>query len=239
MVYERSRLSNFAMNRNESVPKLAHKFYDSKKWAKMNTDVRTIARASHMDWMVDCARSFFSMMQKAVEAAPVVAEIPAGIEVDAATGIAKAPATPSRAETRAKAVNKAKPTVRTKVSTNLDDYEEDELKKAMVEASGGDIAIRLVEHARYLQSTFGSGWNSKSEMGIDSKEGLIAMQNSALSQNLRTLTYQFISMIRDACTHAQKERTRCSEALRQILYKPEYQDSLELDWVILLLEQWN
>ena len=80
-----------------------------------------------MDWMVDCARSFFSMMQAAVEAAPVVAEIPAGIEVDEATGVAKAPATPSRAETQAKTVSKAKPTVRTKVSMNLDDYEEDEM----------------------------------------------------------------------------------------------------------------
>ena len=82
------------------------------------------------------------------------------------------------------------------------------MKTVMEKASRGDISIHLqVEHARFLQLTVGSGWNSKLEMGVDSKEGLIAKQNSAVSQNLHGKTYQFICMIHNAYTHALKDST--------------------------------
>jgi hypothetical protein len=218
------------------APKLSRKFLDRSKWASLKADVKTQTMNNNSEWITDGGESLFAMIQSAVEAAPVLVPVAQGVAVGADGVAVSVPVQTARQKAlAAKAAN-----VRTKVSTNLDDFSNEELKKALATAKGGSIRLRMnVERARYLQSSFGAAWNSVEAMSADSPEDLKDMQNTALSTYLRTKSIQYINMIRDACTHAMKDRTRDSEALRMIVSKTEYNDLLEVDWVKCLEELWT
>ena len=93
------------------------------------------------------------MIQTVVEAAPIIVPVVQGVALDV-NGVA-IPNPPLTARQKSLAA-KAAPS-RSKVSTNLDDFDVSELKKALASAKGGSIKVHMaVERARYLQSSFGS-----------------------------------------------------------------------------------
>ena len=97
-----------------------------------------------MEWITDGGQALFAMIQLAVEAAPIVVPVVQGVAIGA-DGVAL-PAQPLTA--RQKAVAAKHTTSRVKVSNNLDDYPEDEMKKALGNAKGCSIKIRMsVERA--------------------------------------------------------------------------------------------
>ena len=131
-------------------------------------------------------------------------------------------------------------TSRAQVSTNIDDFDESQMRAALATAKGGSIKVRMnVKRARYLQASFGAAWNSATDMGVENDTDLKDMHSAALSTYVRTKSIQFINMIRDGCTHLLKEHTRNSEALRTIVNKSEYNDLTEVDWVKCLDETWT
>lgn len=227
----------------DSAPKLSKKFFDRAKWAVLKADAKTATMNHLMEWITDGGQALFTMIQNAVEAAPVISPVAQGIAVvigaDGLVIPAVVPPLTARQKSLAAAAAK-KPPPRAKVSTNIDDYEEDELRQALATAKGGSIKVRMnVERAKFLQATFGAAWNSATDMGVNDNADLKDMHNSALSTHLRTKSVQFISMIRDGCNHALKDRTRDSEALRTIVCKAEYNNLTELDWVAMLDLIWT
>ena len=178
------------------------------------------------------------MIQTAVETAPAAPIVVQGLALDASGNAIPAP--PLTVRQKSMAVQQAKNgPVRTKVSTNLDDYEEVDIKQALKDSRGGSIQVRMnVERARYLAITFGASWNSEFDMGATSKDDLTDMHRQALSQHIRTKSLQFISMIKNSCAHSAKDRTRDSEQLRLITCKSEYNNHSDLGWVALLDSVW-
>ena len=103
---------------------------------------------NNSEWITDGGQSLFTMIQSAVEAAPALLPVVQGVAVGA-DGVAILAVPVQTAQQKALAA-KAVP-VRTKVSTNLVDFAEDELRKALAKAKGGRIWVRMnVERARYL-----------------------------------------------------------------------------------------
>ena len=177
------------------APKLSRKFSDRAKWAILKADTRTATMNHNTEWITDTGDSLFSMIQSAVEAAPIVVPVVQGVAVGA-DGVA-AGSVPLTAQQKSMAASATKtlPT-RSKISTNLDDYDVAELRKDLTTAKGGSIKVRMnVERAKYLQASFGLQWNSAADMGVESAEDLRDMQNAALSTYLHTKSIQFIEMI--------------------------------------------
>ena len=219
------------------APKLSKKFFDRLKWASLKTDVRTQMMNHNMEWITDGGQSLFTMIQNAVEAALVIVPVVQGVAIGP-DGIALQTAPVLTAWQKALAAKAT--TSRTKVSTNIDDFTEIQMRAALASAKGGSIKVSMnVERARYLQALFRAAWNSATDMGVDDDTELKDMHNAAHSTYIRTKSIQFINVIRDACTHSLKDRTRDSEALRTIVNKTEYNDLTDIDWVKCLDETWT
>lgn len=113
------------------------------------------------------------------------------------------------------------------------------MKKALITAKGGSIKVRMnVERAWYLQSSFGTAWNSATDRGVDCDDKLKAIHKVALSTYIRTKSIQFINMIRGCCLDEQKDCTWDSEALLTIICKVEYNDFSDTDWGLSIKQTW-
>ena len=115
------------------APKLTKRFFDRAKWAAFKADVKMITMNCAMEWISDSGECLFAMIQEAVEAAPVIAPVVQGVILNP-DGTAKArPALTVKQKNLAAAAAK-KPLPRARISTNIDNYEEVELRKALVVA---------------------------------------------------------------------------------------------------------
>ena len=122
------------------APRLSNKFYYRAKWATLKTDTKATVMNYHMEWIADGGQVLFSMIQMAVEAAPIVVPVVQGVAIGPdgiATGTVLLTAQQKMiAATAAKAIPS-----RAKISTDLLDYAETELRKALAGAKGGSIKV--------------------------------------------------------------------------------------------------
>ena len=162
------------------APKLSKKFYDRAKWAVLKTDARTTMMNHNMEWITDGGQALFAMIQTVVESTQIIVTVVQGVAIRADGVTAGQPVLTAQQKVMAATAAKTLPT-RTKASTNLEDYDDSELRKALAMAKGGSIKIRMnVKQAKYLQAIFGAAWNSCADMGVDDDADLKDMHASAL-----------------------------------------------------------